>query len=142
MLAVYGTRSRGPLGQRKTGPIMNWTLIVFSVSLSAIAQIILKAGMSSSATTEAMKSGAPLGIASAVATNPWVIGGLGLYFLGALVWLFVLARVEVSFAYPFVGLGFIFTLILGAFLMGDNITVPRLAGTLLVAAGVVMISRS
>jgi multidrug transporter EmrE-like cation transporter len=116
-------------------------LILFSVSLSAIAQIILKTGMSSPVLTQAMKSGAPMDIAASIATNPWIIGGLGLYFFGALVWLFVLARVEVSFAYPFVGLGFILTMILGRLLMGDSITLSRLAGTLLVAMGVVLIAR-
>lgn len=124
---------------------MKWplfALILFSVSLSAIAQIVLKTGMSSPSVTQVMKLGSPFAMAIQIALNPWVLGGLGLYFLGAMVWLFVLARVDVSVAYPFVGLGFILTMILGKYVMGDDITVSRLAGTLLVAAGVVLIARS
>ena len=48
-----------------------------------------------------------------VATNLVVIGGFGLYCLGALVWLVVLARADVSYAYPFLGLGFILTMLVG-----------------------------
>jgi multidrug transporter EmrE-like cation transporter len=124
---------------------MKWSLfalILFSVSLSAVAQIVLKTGMSSQSVTQVMKLGTPFEMAMQIALNPWVVGGLGMYFFGALVWLFVLARVEVSVAYPFVGLGFILTMIMGKFLMGDDITVSRMAGTLLVAAGVVLIARS
>ena len=59
----------------------------------------------------------------------------------AAIWLLVLARVEVSFAYPFVGIGFIVTMVLGWWLMGDSIGLQRLAGTLLITAGVVLIAR-
>lgn len=124
---------------------MKWSLfalILFSVSLSAVAQIVLKTGMSSPSVTHVMKLGTPFEMAMQIALNPWVVGGLGMYFFGALVWLFVLAKVDVSFAYPFVGLGFILTMIMGKFVMGDDITLSRMAGTLFVAAGVVLIARS
>ncbi len=124
---------------------MKWSLfalILISVSLSAIAQITLKTGMSSTSITQVMKFGSPFEIAKQIAINPWVIGGLAMYFLGAIVWLFVLARVEVSMAYPFVGIGFILTMILGKLLMGDDITFYRLVGTLFVTAGVILIAHN
>ena len=67
--------------------------------------------------------------------------GLTLYFLSAVVWLLVLSRVEVSFAYPFVGIGFILTMLLGWLAMGDTMSLARVAGTLLIAGGVVLIAR-
>jgi drug/metabolite transporter (DMT)-like permease len=117
-------------------------LIVFSVACSAFAQLILKIGMNAPAVSTAIAGGSAGNVAYAIATNAGVIGGLSLYFFGAVVWLFVLARLEVSVAYPFVGLGFIFTMLLGRFVMGDAISVTRLAGTLLVSLGVVLIARS
>ncbi|MBA4267212.1 MAG: hypothetical protein C0453_19215, partial [Comamonadaceae bacterium] len=74
--------------------------------------------------------------------HPWVMGGLVLYFGAALVWLVVLSRVEVSLAYPFVGLGFIVTMLLGWSLLGETLSLPRLLGTLLIAGGVVVLARS
>lgn len=121
--------------------IVLFGLILFSVSCSAIAQLILKTGMSQSDVAMALATGEARAIASSILMNPWVICGLGLYFFGAVVWLFVLARVDVSFAYPFVGLGFILTLLLGKFVMGDAVTLSRLMGTLFVSVGVLLIAR-
>lgn len=116
-------------------------LIIGSVAMSAFAQILLKTGMSDlhiGASLAARRWGE---LALQVGTNHWVVLGLALYFLSAVVWLGVLARVEVSFAYPFVGIGFIFTMLLGWLLMGDTINLQRAAGTLMIAGGVVLIAR-
>ena len=124
---------------------MSWLLlaqILLSVSLSAVAQIILKTGMSSPPLVSAISSGSTFNVVWQAAGSPWVIGGLGLYFLGAVVWLFVLGKVDVSYAYPFVGVGFILTLILGKLIMGDTVDASRFLGTLLVTAGVILIARS
>lgn len=119
-----------------------FALILFSVSLSAIAQIALKSGMSQPAMAAAIASGEWPAIALQLIQSPGVLGGLGLYLFGTLTWLFVLARVEVSYAYPFVGIGFILTMLFGKFLMGDSVGFSRILGTLLVASGVVLIARS
>jgi multidrug transporter EmrE-like cation transporter len=65
-----------------------------------------------------------------------------IYFLSAGVWLFVLARVDVSLAYPFVGLGFILTMLLGWLIRGEILSVNRVAGTALIVMGVVLLARS
>ncbi len=116
-------------------------LILFSVSCSAIAQIFLKLGMSQPAVLKELATGDHLMLAASIIGNGWVLGGLALYFFGAAVWLFVLARVDVSFAYPFVGLGFIVTLLLGRIVMGDVVTLTRVIGTVLVSTGVLLIAR-
>ena len=70
-----------------------------------------------------------------------MVGGLGLYFLGAIFWLFVLARVEVSFAYSFVGIGFFLTMVFGRLVMGDDRNMQRVVGTMLIAGCAVLIAR-
>jgi drug/metabolite transporter (DMT)-like permease len=117
-------------------------LILFSVSLSAIAQIALKTGMSSPRIQSAIQNAPGIELAWGIATNWRVVLGLALYFLGALVWLLVLARVDVTMAYPFVGLGFILTMILGAWFLSEPVSTIRIVGTLLVVAGVALISQS
>ena len=115
-------------------------LLLVSVSLSSIAQIALKTGVSQPHVTLAMDSGSHVNAAMAVFFNIWVIAGLAIYLFGAVLWLFVLVRVEVSMAYPFVGLGFILTMILGKFIMGEAVSVTRLLGTILISVGVVFVS--
>jgi len=117
-------------------------LIFSSVALSSIAQLVLKQGMSSVAVQHALGQGHPLDAIRLVATNFLVVGGLGLYALGAVVWLLVLARADVSFAYPFMGIGFVITMLLGWSVLGEPLGSARLIGTLLIVAGVWLVSSS
>src|SRR5919201_3937593 len=116
-------------------------LILISVAITAVAQVVLKRGMSVSGMHEALG----MGWASAtlaVASNAWVVAGLALYFLGAVIWLVVLNRVPVSFAYPFVGLGFVLNALLAWGLLGEGLSIARALGTLLVTLGVALIARA
>lgn len=117
-----------------------FALILVSVTASAIAQLLLKRGMSQSGVLAAINAGQPLQTAAAVASNPWVLCGLTLYLSGALVWLLVLARVDASYAYPFVGIGFILTLVLGKFILGEAVTSMQVGGTVLVTLGIALIA--
>lgn len=117
-------------------------LILLSVTLSALAQISLKIGMSSPQVSTALAGGGAGRIALSVVATPHILTGLACYGLGMVVWLAVLAKVDVTMAYPFVGLGFLVTLALGVLLLGETLTPVRLAGTLLVVLGVVLTAQS
>jgi drug/metabolite transporter (DMT)-like permease len=117
-------------------------LILTSVSLTSFAQIVLKAGMSDTTVLNALDAGMGWPAVWSIATQPLVVGGLLLYFGAAFVWLLVLARVQVSLAYPFVGLGFVLTMLLGWAIHGDSLSVARVAGTLIISLGVVILARS
>jgi len=117
-------------------------LILGSVGMSAVAQLFLKLGMSSEPVQQAMGQDSILHAVWIVTTNWHVLAGLGLYAFGALIWLLVLARVDLSFAYPFVGLGFIVTMALGWWVLDEPVGFARLVGALLVASGVWLVSSS
>lgn len=117
-------------------------LILVSVALSAIAQILLKIGISSTSGQNNLAINGWLLAGIKVLINPTVIAGLLLYGFGAILWLAVLARLDVSQAYPFVGLGFIFTMMLGYLVLGEPVGFQRIVGTMLIAAGVVFVARS
>lgn len=116
-------------------------LILLSVTLSATAQTTLKLGMSSPFVQQAIASASAFSIFSSILTNWYVMGGLALYFASAAVWLFVLAKVEVSFAYPFVGLGFILTMLLAYLINGEALSVAKIIGTLCIAIGIAFIAQ-
>lgn len=116
-------------------------LIAVSVVLSSLAQLALKAGMISPPVAGSLAGGFRWAAVASIAASPLVWLGLGAYFASAAVWLLVLARVEVSFAYPFVSLGFVLTMVLGWLVFNDTLTPARIAGTLLIAAGVVVLAR-
>jgi len=117
-------------------------LILVNVAMTSLAQIVLKVGMSAPEVVRSLSGTVRPGHLVGVLFHPWVMAGLVLYFGAALVWLIVLSRIEVSLAYPFVGLGFVVTMLLGWSLLGETLSLPRLLGTLMIAGGVVVLARS
>lgn len=120
--------------------ILSITLILFSVSLSVVAQILLKHGMSNPTIQNSFSVSLTLGIFS-ILTNFFVLGGLFAYISSAAVWLGVLAKIDVSKAYPFVGLGFIGTMLFAYWFLNEPLTTTKIIGTMLILLGVVFISR-
>lgn len=113
-------------------------LALGSICLSVAAQFLFKAGARQ---LSAARDGGLGALAQAVAVNPWILAGFLLYGIGAIVWLAVLARWDVSKAYPLVGAGFVLTLAVGVAL-GESVTALRLAGVMCICLGVVLVSRT
>jgi multidrug transporter EmrE-like cation transporter len=77
-----------------------------------------------------------------IATNVNVVVGLGIYALSLVFWLTALSRVDLSYAYPFASLSYAVMLVASWKLFGENLSFPRLLGTLLIIIGVLVISRT
>lgn len=118
-----------------------YVLILLSVVLSAMAQIALKAGMATAGVQQALAAGFGLATAVGVLLNPLVVLGLAFYGTSAIVWLLVLSRMQVSSAYPFAALAIVLTSIGGRILFHDTFSAAKIAGTLLIAGGVVVLAR-
>lgn len=116
-------------------------LILLGVLLNAGAQLALKEGMRRVGHFEFIWSNAAP-VAWQAATNPFVAFGIGLYMLSVVVWLLVLSRVEVSFAYPMLSVGYIVNAIAAYYLFAENLSFTRVSGILVVVAGVYLITRS
>ena len=116
-------------------------LILASVGLGAVAQVLMKLGMTAGPMREALATGAPVRVVVAVLTSPGVMGGLALYGIATVLWQGVLSRVELSQAYPFVGLSFVLAAVLGYFVFADAVSATRVAGIALIVAGVVLVGR-
>jgi multidrug transporter EmrE-like cation transporter len=114
---------------------------LLSIAMSVMAQFCLKAGMGSPAVRAVLTQPLGAGTGWTVLTHHYVVLGFVLYGLGAVIWLAVLAHWDVSKAYPLVGLGFIVSVAVGAWL-GEQVTLERLAGVLLICAGVALVARS
>ena len=115
-------------------------MILFSVSCSAFAQILLKHGMAQPGMQQVLADGNWWNIAQSITTNVSIWGGLFLYGLSAVIWLFVLARLDVSVAYTFVALGFLITMTLGCLIFGEALTIRKVLGTLTVAIGIYLVA--
>jgi multidrug transporter EmrE-like cation transporter len=116
-------------------------LILASVSLSALAQISFKFGVGEAASASTNRVGVIATVAHTLLT-PGVLCGLALYGLGTLLWLSVLRRIDVSQAYPFIGLGIALTAMLGYGLFGEALGPQRILGMLIVVGGIIVVAWS
>lgn len=114
-------------------------IAILSIALSVAAQFLLKAGMSGESVKEILSQPFSVRSVQVVLTDKFVLAGFLLYGFGAIVWLAVLSKWDVSKAYPLVGLGFILTLIVGV-LTGEEVTAYRVLGVLMISAGVWLVS--
>jgi drug/metabolite transporter (DMT)-like permease len=71
-----------------------------------------------------------------------VWGGLALFGLSALVWLVVLSRASLSFAYPFAALTYVLILLFDHFALDEQVPALRWGGVAFIAVGIFLISRT
>jgi multidrug transporter EmrE-like cation transporter len=117
-------------------------LAVISICLSAAAQVILKLGMVKVVRVDGGASSTLPHLIAEAMGSPLVWAGLLVYGASAMAWLGVLARLDLSLAYPFVALGLVVTCVLGILLFHEPSNFLKLFGMSLVALGVLMVGLS
>ena len=83
---------------------MNILLILISVLLNCAAQLCIRKGML--IVGEVGMSGMVQNL-GAMISNLWLWGAMVCYAVSILMWMAVLSKVEVSFAYPFLSIGYV-----------------------------------
>jgi multidrug transporter EmrE-like cation transporter len=116
-------------------------LILSGVLLNAFAQLSLKQGMRQVGHFDfRWENILPIGLG--VASNPFVLLGLTFYVISVVVWLLVLSRVDVSFAYPLLSVGYIVTAFAGRYLFHEALGPIRWSGIIVICVGVWLITRT
>jgi drug/metabolite transporter (DMT)-like permease len=116
-------------------------LILVSVALAAVAQLTLKYGMNQvrDASGVVQLNGDSL---RAILLTPAVWGGLAIFAISASVWLAVLSRASLSFAYPFAALTYVLILLFDRFFLHQQVGALRWAGVALIVSGIVLIAQT
>jgi multidrug transporter EmrE-like cation transporter len=121
--------------------LLSFMLVIAGVLLNAAAQLLLKAGTNGIGTFAFTADNlVPVGIK--VASNPYIIGGLGCYVVSVVVWIMALSRVEVSLAYPMLSIGYVVNAVAAWYLFGEALTAQRMIGIGTIIVGVFLVARS
>lgn len=88
-----------------------------------------------------LTAGEIVGSIFTIVFNPWVFFGLIMMVISMGSHLIVLSRVEISFAYPFLGLSFVLITIWEYFALGESVTIWRIVGVLLICNGVALVAQ-
>ena len=118
-------------------------LILFSVALAAVAQLSLKHGMNQVTDELAPERFGLNGPSLRALVATWAVwGGLVLFGISALVWLIVLSRAALSFAYPFAALTYVLILLFDLFVLDESVPPLRWGGVAFIAVGIVLVSQT
>ncbi|WP_449537827.1 EamA family transporter [Ferdinandcohnia sp. Marseille-Q9671] len=74
--------------------------------------------------------------------TPFIIGGLSLYGLATVLWLFILTKVPLSVAYPIQSIAYILAIVGAYFIFNEPITIWKVVGCLFIMIGVSFIGIS
>lgn len=117
------------------------SLLLITVGLNVAGQYLMKRGMSEMGPI----TGSLVEIAHSLGKaflNPWVIGGLGAYGFSTFCWLILLSRVDLSYAYPALSMGYVLITLVGFFLLGEQVSATRWLAVVIICTGVFLVSQS
>lgn len=115
--------------------------ILFTVMTNAAAQLMLKHGMVTFGPIS-FAGVNPLLKVLQVIFSPWVFAGLATFVISTLSHLYVLSKVELSFAYPFLSLAYVFVALFAYFVFHEDVNGFRIAGLAFICVGTVLIAQS
>jgi multidrug transporter EmrE-like cation transporter len=143
-MAEWDPELEPPGERKKKGRGVLIGLILISVAFAALAQLTLKHGMNqvTSMGADPLSLRQPVHTVVRIISNVSVWGGLSLFVASASVWLIVLSRTSLSFAYPFASLTYVLILVFDRFVLKESISPLRYGGVACIIAGLVLISRT
>lgn len=121
--------------------LASFGLVGVAVLLGVAAQLLLKAGTNALGRFAfSLDNAVPVGLQ--LALEPRILGGTGCYALSLVLWVMALSRTEVSVMYPMVSIGFALNALLAWWLLGEALSVQRIAGIVVIMVGVLLVARS
>jgi multidrug transporter EmrE-like cation transporter len=116
-------------------------IILLGVLLNAGAQLLIKEGTRRMGYFDFNWANL-IPVSLQAVANPFILGGLASYVISVVVWIMVLSRVDVSFAYPMLSVGYIVNAAAAAYLFQEELSMTRMSGIVTIMAGVYLITRS
>ena len=114
--------------------LINFLLIFLNTLILVSGQFLWKYGMS----TQEVSFSSVIDIIRLL-FSPFILSGLFFYGLATILWLFILTRVPLSLAYPIQSIAYVLAVFGAFFIFKEPLTTYKIAGVLLIIAGVSLI---
>ena len=115
--------------------IPSYALLIFAISLGVFGQLFLKHGMSK-------RPGFKINDIFSLIRDYSVLFGFVLYGISTLLYLRVLANLDLSLAYPTVGLSYVFIVILSQIFFKERVSSTRWFAIVIICTGVAIVGFS
>jgi uncharacterized membrane protein len=114
-----------------------FALLLVAVFTSSLGQLLLKLGALQLGKVTAENA---VGHVASIVTTPSLMAGLCAYGVGAIAYILVLTRVNLSIAAPSASLIYFFSVLAGYFIFEETISVGRAVGLGLIVCGVALVT--
>jgi drug/metabolite transporter (DMT)-like permease len=111
-------------------------LLFLSLLASVGGQFLLKAG---AVKLGKVSTGNVVSHIVGMVTTPEVLAGLALYGMGAIAYILLLTRVNLSVASPAIALSYVFAVLIGFFVFKEVIPIERIVGLGFIVCGVILV---
>jgi drug/metabolite transporter (DMT)-like permease len=116
--------------------LQEFALLLMSVLISVAGQFFLKIGALKLGKVDA---GNAVNLIFNMITIPELLLGLTCYGIGAIAYILLLTRINLSIAAPAVSVGYIFSVLLGYFVLKESINLTRAFGLGFIVIGVILV---
>ena len=117
-------------------------LIFINILIGSVGQLMFKSGMMQVGRIGVGEISRQLATLGMVFTNPYILLALPLYAVALIMWLIVLSRLQLSFAYPFLSMAYVVNALLAQAILGEHISVLRWVAIGLICSGVIVMTRT
>lgn len=135
-LDIEAGRANAP---RRSNKLKVMIVMFIAVVFGALGDVSLSKGMKA---VNAMDTGGVLGTFIATMTNPYVILGIGLLITFLLLYLASLSWEELSYVLPLTAADYVLVTLFAYFLLKEDVSPMRWAGSVLVAIGIGLVART
>ncbi len=116
---------------------MHYIYILFCILLTVYGQLVVKWQVSLAGIFPT-SNGDRIIFLGKLLINPWVVSSMAAALLAGVAWMAALTQLELSHAYPFMGLTFVMVLILSGMFFQEPLSWTKIVGVGLIVAGIAL----
>ena len=116
---------------------MSYLFVFITIFLTVYSQIVIKWQVVAAGTFP-LETPDRLWFLAKLLINPWVISALAAGLLAVVSWMAAMTKLELSHAYPFMSLAFVLVLVLSALVFHEPVNSWKIAGLVLITAGIIV----
>lgn len=121
--------------------LVNHLYIFLTVAFAVSSQLIIKWQMKNISLEDTISIFDKFLFAFNMLFNPYILLSIILTLLSGLSWIIAMSKFDISYAYPFTALGFVFILIFSHLLFNETITIYKYIGVSLIVIGIFIICK-
>jgi len=121
--------------------LIDYSYIFLTVIFTVYGQLVLKWRLSKLEFELPQEGAAKIKALIALLFDPFIFSGLSFAILASLTWMAAMTKFELSAAYPFMALNFVFVMLIAVPMFGESMSSSKFLGTALIVAGTILIGR-